>query len=77
MARYDKDHKPTGDAAKAATLPDGFALTRGVFTGARTFGPGDEEGFAATKPSVADVDRLTASGALTMPAGSASAKAKK
>ena len=79
MARYDKDHKPTGDAAKKAKLPAGFRIAGAINRpNARPFVAGDEEAYAATEPSVADVDRLTASGALLVPDAKASdAKAKK
>lgn len=65
MAKYDKDHKPTGDAAKAAKLEKDFQITGAIRSGGTVYKAGDEEAYAETKPSVADVSRLSRSGALT------------
>jgi len=71
MAKYSKDHKPTGDAAKAATLPDGYEIT-GAIQGTgenarRVYKKGAEKAYAETKPSKADVDRLVEAGVIKLP----------
>lgn len=75
--RYDKDHKPTGDAAKKARLPEGFRIAGAINRpGGKPFVAGDEAAYAATEPSAADVERLTASGALVFPDADAKADSK-
>ena len=65
--KYDKNHKPTGDAAKEGKLDKGFEITGAVRSGSTTYAHGDEDAFAASKPSAADVAHLTESGALSVP----------
>lgn len=65
--KYDPTYKPTGAAAKQADLPDGFAITGTIRMGARTFGAGDEEAYAATKPLASSVDALVAADVLSLP----------
>ena len=64
--KYDPNYKPTGDAAKTAKLPDGFTITGSLRSGSKRYAAGDEKAYAETKPSQADVDRLVASGAITL-----------
>lgn len=71
MAKFNKDHKPTGDAAKDATktdLPDGFVIRNSIRRGRTSYGPGKEEAYRDTKPSKADVKRHVDSGAIVLPA---------
>ena len=65
--KFNPDHKPTGDAAKSAKLPDGFAITGAIRRGTTVYTAGQEDEYAASKPSQADVDRLAASGAIKVP----------
>lgn len=69
MAKYDPNHKP-GPAATSKELPDGFEITGSIQSPARRtpFQAGDEAAYAETKPTKADVERLTELGAITLPA---------
>ena len=65
MAKYEKDHKPTGKAAQTAALPDNLRIRTAIRTdAAKPLVGGMEEAYAATGPSVADVERLVESGVL-------------
>ena len=70
MAKYDPDHKPTGDAAKQATktdLPDGFTIAKTIQSGRTSFRPGREDAYRDSKPTKADVARLVEAGAISIP----------